>query len=248
MITNANNRVIGLRAVQALLAKGSAGRTIRQLFFAERGAARELIDAAKRADISTCQVTTAALDELAGGGVHQGVVALVGDYAYVDMHALLEDQRQPLLLLVDGVTDPQNLGAMMRAALVLGATGIVLTKDRCAQINATVTRVACGATEYLPCARVTNLVRAIAELKEAEVWVAGTVESGGQHPADVDLRRSLAIVLGSEGRGMRPLVVKQCDFLLTIPALGEIAALNVGTATGVVLYEVSRQRRSPPGN
>lgn len=183
------------------------------------------------------------LDALCGVHSHQGVVAVCGELRYADLHELYDGVSKPLILAVDGVTDPQNLGAMLRSVLVLGGTGVVLTKDRCCAVTPTVVRISSGASEHLPIARVTNLARAIDELKQAGVWIAGTVESGGQTPAAVDLDLPLALVLGSEGKGMRPLVRKRCDLLLTIPCSAAIAALNVASATAVFFYEAGRQRQ-----
>jgi 23S rRNA (guanosine2251-2'-O)-methyltransferase len=182
------------------------------------------------------------LDGLSGASSHQGVVAVVGELEYRELYELYDNVQKPLILAVDGVTDPQNLGAMLRSVMVLGGTGVVLTRDRCCAVTSTVVRISSGASEHLPIARVTNLARALDELKQAGVWVAGTVEDGGQTPAAVDLDMPLALVLGSEGKGMRPLVRKRCDLLLTIPCSAEIAALNVASATAIMFYEASRQR------
>lgn len=183
------------------------------------------------------------LDELCGPS-HQGIAAVVGDFPYLDLHQVAEQGPEPrLLVAVDSVTDPQNLGAIIRSALVLGATGLVLPKKRSAQITPTVVRVSVGATEHLPCARVTNLARALAQLKEADYWIAGSVEEGGQDPAATDLSGPLVLVVGSEHKGIRPLVLRACDLLLTIPSSCGIASLNVAAATTALLYEIARQRR-----
>lgn len=182
------------------------------------------------------------LSALCGDVNHQGIVAVVGDFSYVALEDLVEGLADPLILAVDGVTDPQNLGAMIRSAVVLGATGAILTVDRCAAITPAVVRVSSGASEHLPCAQVTNLVRALDSLKKRGVWVMGTVESGGIAPAEADLRGPVVLVMGSEQRGMRRLVGEACDVLLTIPTPGPIAALNVASATTAVFYEACRQR------
>lgn len=181
------------------------------------------------------------LDRIAASASHQGLIASVGDYEYVALEDLIENQDRILLLVVDGVTDPQNLGAMLRSAAVFGATGVVLTKDRCAAINNTVMRISSGASEHLPVAKVTNLSRAIKTLKEAGVWVIGTVEADGERLSTIDLTIPSALVLGSEGKGMRPNIRKHCDALITLPTPGPIPALNVAAATAVVFYEAARQ-------
>jgi len=240
--------VYGVRPVGELLRR-RAGEVQSLWLAAERSAAGEALQAlrgvAEARGVPLQVVPREQLDTLCAGESHQGVAAIVGDYVYLELEQLVpaEAARAPLLVAVDGVTDPQNLGAMFRAAAVLGATGMVLTKDRCAGVTPLVVRVSSGATEHLPCARVTNLTRALEQLKEHGVWVAGTVERGGQVPAEVDLAGPLALVLGSEQRGLRPGVAKACDFLLTIPTPGPMAALNVASATAVLVYEAARQRR-----
>ncbi|MCC6749657.1 MAG: 23S rRNA (guanosine(2251)-2'-O)-methyltransferase RlmB [Deltaproteobacteria bacterium] len=234
--------VFGIHPVQELLRRTE--RPVQELLLAPDSKVGPLVAAAQARGIKVQRTTRETLDALAGGNTHQGVAAVTGDFPYLDLYGLLERREgTPLLLVVDGVTDPQNLGAMFRSALVLGATGVVLTRDRCAAITATVVRVSSGATEHLPCARVTNLVRAVEELKEAGIWVAAAVEQGGTEPAATDLTGPLAIVLGNEHKGVRPLVQRACDLKLTIPALGRIAALNVASATTALFYEAARQRR-----
>lgn len=241
--------VYGVRPVGELLRR-RAGEVQNLWLAAERNAGTEAIQAlrvtAEGRGVAVHVVPGEQLDALCPGESHQGVAAVVGDYVYVELEELapLDAARAPLIVAVDGVTDPQNLGAMFRAASVLGATGMVLTKDRCANVSPLVVRVSSGATEHLPCARVTNLSRALEQLKERGVWVAGTVERGGKAPAEVDLAGPLALVLGSEQRGLRPGVAKACDYLLTIPTPGPIAALNVASATAVLVYEAARQRRA----
>ncbi|PID38439.1 MAG: 23S rRNA (guanosine(2251)-2'-O)-methyltransferase RlmB [Proteobacteria bacterium] len=215
---------------------------------ARRDAELEALLAKLPAEVTPQRVPREQLELICGSSSHQGVVAAVGDYPYVDLEGLLEgdavEATPALLLVVDGVTDPQNLGAMLRSALVFGASGVVLTRDRCASITPTVVRVSSGASEHLRCARVTNLSRALEKLKELGVWIVGTVERGGEHPARIDLRVPCALVLGSEGKGMRPNVKKHCDLLLTLPAAGPIGALNVAAATTAAFYEAARQRSS----
>jgi 23S rRNA (guanosine2251-2'-O)-methyltransferase len=232
--------VFGVRPVEELLRRED--RRVEQLLVARDARLGPLIAAAERRGIPVVRTAPGELSALCGES-HQGVAALAGAYPYRDLEHLLDLGGVPLLLLVDGVTDPQNLGAMIRSAVVLGATGLVLTKDRCAGITPAVVRVSSGATEHLPCARITNLVRAIEQLKAAGVWVAATVERGGGHPADTDLTVPLALVMGSEQRGVRPLVLRHCDMTLTIPSRAQIASLNVAAATTAVLYEANRQRR-----
>jgi 23S rRNA (guanosine2251-2'-O)-methyltransferase len=240
--------VYGLHPVEELLRRRD--RQVQALFVARRDGASSLLAAAAARGIAVQTSSPGELDQLCGGGSHQGVAALVGEYAYSELEDLVERRDStpiPLLVVLDSITDPQNVGAIIRSALVLGATGLVLPKDRAAPITPAVVRVSAGASEHLPCARVTNLARALAQLKHAELWVVGTVESGGEPPERVDLTGPVAIVFGSEQRGMRPLVRSACDLLVTIPSLGRIASLNVAAAATALLYEASRQRRASPG-
>jgi 23S rRNA (guanosine2251-2'-O)-methyltransferase len=180
------------------------------------------------------------------GGVHQGVGAEVAEFRYAELPDLIESARArkeaPFLLLLDGVTDPQNLGALIRSAHALGAHGVVVPKDRAAGVTPAVAKAAAGALEHCPLARVTNLTRAIEDLKEEQVWSIALAADGDRDLAEVDLTGGLALVLGSEGRGVRPLVRKTCDLVVRIPMLGRVGTLNVAAAGAVALYEAARQR------
>jgi 23S rRNA (guanosine2251-2'-O)-methyltransferase len=191
------------------------------------------------------------LDRLCRGGVHQGVLALCGAYRYADgVSALLENAAQsgaaPLLLVLDGITDPQNLGALTRSAFVLGGHGMVVPKDRAAAVTPAAVKAAAGATELLPIALVPNLVRAMHELKDRGVWLIAAVApgQGGVPPWELDLTQPSALCLGSEGQGLRPLVRKTCELRVEIPMLGGLrgASLNVAAAGAALLYEALRQR------
>jgi 23S rRNA (guanosine2251-2'-O)-methyltransferase len=194
------------------------------------------------------------LDKLAHGGVHQGVVALCGAFRYADGPSALlahakERDEAPLLLVLDGVQDPQNLGALVRSTYVLGGHGVIVPQDRAAAVTPTVVKAAAGATELLPIAQVPNLVRAMNELQESGVWLVAAVAPGqdGQPPWQLDLTQPVALVLGGEGRGLRPLVRKTCELRVEIPMQPGLhgASLNVSTAGAVLLYEALRQRRAP---
>jgi len=232
--------VYGLHPVEELLRKRPA--EVKALLHAERPP-RALLAEAEARGIALTRSTSEELEALCQSSSHQGVVALVGEYRYHALDELLGGDERPLLVAADSLMDPQNLGSIIRTTLVIGGTGLILPKDRSVSITPTVVRVSSGATEHLRCARVTNLVRALGELKQAGLWVAGTVESGGMHPADADLDVPLVVVIGSEQKGIRPLVRRHCDLLLTIPSPSSLASLNVAAATAAVLYEVARQRR-----
>jgi 23S rRNA (guanosine2251-2'-O)-methyltransferase len=189
----------------------------------------------------------AGLDELAKGGVHQGVVAVVGEYNYAQLDELLalakKSGRPPLVLVLDSVQDPQNLGALVRTAHVVGAHGVVIPKDRAVGVTPAVVKASAGATEHVRIATVTNVARALEELKEAGLWIAGAVAAGdSKAPWEIDFTVPIALVLGAEGKGIRPLVQRGCDLLVQIPMEGEVASLNVGAAGAMLLYEIVRQR------
>jgi len=180
------------------------------------------------------------------GGVHQGVGAEVAEFRYAELPDLLDAARAggeaPFLLLLDGVTDPQNLGALIRSAHALGAHGVVLPKDRAAGITPAVSKAAAGALEHCPVARVTNLSRALDDLKDAQVWSVALAADADRDLTEVDLGAGTALVLGSEGKGVRPLVRKTCDHAARIPMAGQVGSLNVAAAGAIALYEVARQR------
>ena len=179
-------------------------------------------------------------------GRHQGVVALVHDLPGKSLDDLLDSLTvPPMLLVLDGVTDPHNLGACLRTADACGAVAVVIPKDRAAGLNATVRKVAAGAAETTPVVTVTNLVRSLKLLKEAGLWVVGAAAEGEQLACEADLKGPLALVLGAEGTGLRDLTRKTCDYLVRLPQLGSVESLNVSVATGMLLYEAVRQRLKP---
>jgi 23S rRNA (guanosine2251-2'-O)-methyltransferase len=198
---------------------------------------------ARRNHVPCERRTRAELDEIAGPGArHQGAVAVVGEYPYVDVQALL-DAPLPLVLALDSVTDPQNLGALVRSAHVLGAQGVIIPRDRAAQVTPAVVRASAGATEHMRIAQVTNLSRTLEMLKETGLWVVGAVAGGSARaPWELDLREPTAIVVGAEAAGLRRLVAKVCDAHVTIPMAGRLGSLNASAAGAVLLYEAVRQR------
>jgi len=185
------------------------------------------------------------LDRRARGGVHQGVGAELAEFRYLELPDLLDTIKGAAFLLVlDGVTDPQNLGALVRSAHALGAHGVVVPKDRAAGVTPSVTKAAAGALEHCPIVRVTNLSRAVDQMKENGIWTVALVADGEKTLGEVDLKEPTALVLGSEGSGVRPLVRKTCDHVARIPMGGQLGSLNVSAAGAISLYEVARQRAS----
>jgi 23S rRNA (guanosine2251-2'-O)-methyltransferase len=213
---------------------------------------RAFVERAREAGAKVIDSDDERLGKLAGSPRHQGVVAKVTALAM--LHSLDEVMEGveaagalPLLLVLDGVTDPHNLGACLRVADGAGAHAVLAPKDHAVGLNATVAKVASGAAETVPYLMVTNLARSLKELKERDVWVIGTSDQAEKSIFDVDLNRPLALVLGAEGDGMRQLTAKTCDELVSIPMQGAVESLNVSVASGVCLYEALRQRRSKQG-
>jgi 23S rRNA (guanosine2251-2'-O)-methyltransferase len=186
----------------------------------------------------------AELDRLAGANSHQGVVAVTSSKQYTELDDVIAAKRREysLIVVLDGVEDPHNLGAILRTADAAGADGVVIPERRAAGVTGTVAKASAGASEHLPVAKVTNIARTLEELKEKNLWIVGLDERGQQQYNQVDYKMNCAVVLGAEGKGLHDLVAKKCDFLVSIPMLGKVPSLNVSVAAGVVLYEVVRQR------
>ena len=205
--------------------------------------ARELVARAEQARVAVHAVDHARLDALAGHGRHQGVVAVVDDaLPHVTLDDVLDSPAEPpLLLVLDGVTDPHNLGACLRSADAFGALAVVVPKDRAVGVNATVAKAASGAADTVPVIAVTNLSRAMREMKERGVWLLGA-DAGGEPLHEADLRGPIAWVLGAEGAGLRRLTRESCDRIVGIPLSGSVASLNVSVAAGICLYATRAAR------
>ena len=206
------------------------------------------VDQAQARGIRVMFVDKKRLDGISQGVRHQGVVALAKEVALaLDLDELLdqvEDRKEkPFLLLLDGVTDPHNLGACLRTADAAGCHAVIAPRDRAVGLNATVRRVACGAAETVPYLTVTNLARTMRELKDRDIWLVGTDDEATHSLHAVDARAAMAWVMGAEGEGMRRLVRETCDELVSIPMLGSVESLNVSVASAVCLYETVRQRQ-----
>jgi 23S rRNA (guanosine2251-2'-O)-methyltransferase len=208
--------------------------------------ARDLAAVAERAKVHLMRVPTRRLDGFYGGGRHQGVVARIEVRKVSDsLDEILEGVEHPLLLVLDGVTDPHNLGACLRVADGAGAHAVLAPKDRAVGVTPTVSKVASGAAESTPYLMVTNLARTLSELKERNIWIVGADERAEKTLYEADLPESIAWVLGAEGEGMRRLTRESCDLLVRIPMRGEVPSLNVSVSAGVCLYESARRRRAP---
>lgn len=186
------------------------------------------------------------VEKLAPCRVHQGVVGLCREYAYASVDDILAHRhpsfRHDLVLILDSVTDPQNLGSIIRTAHCFGANGVIIPEDRAAPVTAAVLKASAGAAQHLPTARVVNLVRTIEALKARGFWIYGADAAAQTDLSTPDYAGPVALVMGSEGQGIRPLVRKACDFLISVPMRGEVASLNVAVATGVILYAISASR------
>lgn len=240
--------VYGLHAVRSLLER-QPGR-VRQVWLqAGRDDARvaEIRRLAAEHGVRVGGKQVAELDRLAGGGVHQGVAAELAP-GNAPAEADLEDivrgaGRQALLLVLDGVQDPHNLGACLRTADAAGAQAVIAPRDRAAGLTGVARKVAAGAAENVPFIQVTNLARTLGRLKELGVWIVGAAGQAEMELYQADLKGPLAVVMGSEGAGLRRLTREACDFTVRLPMRGTVESLNVSVATGIVLYEALRQRR-----
>ena len=212
----------------------------------------DVVQVAETAGVRVMRVPGKRLDGFYGGGRHQGIVARVtGRDEQATLEEVLDRLREPALLLVlDGVTDPHNLGACLRVADAAGAHAVIVPKDRSAGLSPTVTKVASGATESVPFLAATNLARTLDALKARGVWVVGAAEEGAEDLYETDLPDAIAWVLGSEGEGMRRLTRERCDKLVRIPMHGQVESLNVSVAAGLCLYESRRRRQAaaPPAS
>ena len=209
---------------------------------------QEIVSLAQRLGVRVQFVPKATLDKKTDGGNHQGILITATAVPPLNEHDLdrlcEEAGARAFFLVLDGVTDPHNLGACVRTADAAGVTAVIVPKDKSASITPIVSKVACGAAETVPFVQVTNLARTLRQLQERQVWVIGTAGEATRTLYNVDMRGAVALVMGAEGDGMRRLTRETCDELIRIPLLGTVSSLNVSVATGVCLYEVVRQRQN----
>jgi 23S rRNA (guanosine2251-2'-O)-methyltransferase len=240
------NVIYGINSVaEALKARGRSFQWV--------GVAKErndlrlqrIIEECRRNSVSVRFMPRTELDRMANTGAHQGVVAVTAAKQYADLDDVLATKRgaYSLVVILDGVEDPHNFGAILRTAEAAGADGVVIPERRAAGVTGTVAKASAGASEHLAVAKVTNIARTLEELKSKGLWIVGLDERGKQNYDQIDYKMDCAVVLGAEGKGVHDLVAKKCDFLVSIPMLGKVPSLNVSVAGGIVLYEVVRQRR-----
>ncbi len=207
---------------------------------------QSVIDLAHQKGVPIIYTEKEYLDRMAKGGQHQNVVALLKDPSYATLEEILHRSKQrgekTLLLILDGIQDPQNLGSIIRTSLGCGVHGVIIPKDRAVGITTTVAKVSAGAVAHMPVARVVNIATTVDTLKKEGIWVFGASAEAKDWIFDLDLMLDLAIVIGAEGKGIRPLVKKKCDRLFSIPMKGPVSSFNASVAGGMILYEVLRQR------
>ncbi len=243
-----SEKIFGIHAVQALLERQP--QRFQQVFVLKGREDRRLqplIHALEAQGITVQVATRQWLDEASEGAVHQGILAQVKpgrQYQEGDLPDLLEKIETPLLLILDGVTDPHNLGACLRSADAAGVHAVIVPKDRSAALNATAKKVASGAAETVPLIRVTNLARTMRLLQQYHVWIVGTAGEADHTVYQSKMTGGMALVMGAEGEGMRRLTREHCDELISIPMAGSVSSLNVSVATGICLFEAVRQRQA----
>lgn len=238
------NAIIGRNPVIEAL---KSGREIEKIFIGKgaEGSITKIIGMAKDAGVPLYQSDKVTLDRIAGGRPHQGVIAYASAYSYSeldDIYAKAAAQNEePLIIILDNLEDPHNLGAIMRTAECAGAHGVIIPKRRSCGLTEVVAKASAGAIEYMPCVKVANISQTIDQLKEEGFWVAAC-DMGGNAYYNQDLTGKLAIIIGSEGNGISPLVKKKCDFVVSMPMVGKITSLNASNAAAVLMYEVRKQR------
>lgn len=244
------DRLTGIHAVREALEAGSAFDRIVIAKGRQDTRVEEIVQLARGRGITVRFEDRGQLDRLANTRDHQGVVAMVAARAPATLEDIIANANQSkgqqgLIVLLDGVEDPHNLGAIVRTALAAGAHGVVIPERRAVGLTDTVARASAGALAHLPVAKVTNLARAMEDLKQAGYWLVGLDEAGEKSYTEVDYTTPTGIIMGGEGNGLHELTRKRCDFVVSLPTTGPVKSLNVSVATGVVLFEALRQRRAP---
>lgn len=241
-----DDQIEGRNAVLELL---ESGKDINKIYITKgekKGSITKIIAIANEKKIVIVEKDKKQMDMMAGTENYQGVIAIVPPYEYVEIEDILnnakEKNKDPLILILDGIEDTHNLGAIIRTAEAAGVDGIIIPKRRAASVNSTVSKVACGALEYMKIARVNNINDAINQLKENGIWVCGTAVESDKFYYEQDLTGPLAIVIGNEANGISNLVKRNCDFLVKIPMIGNTQSLNASVSTGIVIYGALRQR------
>jgi 23S rRNA (guanosine2251-2'-O)-methyltransferase len=239
--------IYGINSIRDLLRQNKDGWE-KIIIASGRGgsAVKEIMEIARTKKIPVEFCERKYLDKLAGTTENQGVIALGKPFVYADLDVLIKNRKQPsdfdLILILDSIMDPQNLGSIIRTAHCMGANGVVIPEDRSANVTAAVSKASAGSVQQIPVARVVNLSQTIDYLKNKGFWVFGAEAHDGKSIKGMDFNCSVVLVLGGEAKGIRPLVKKKCDFLITIPLAGDFDSLNVSVAAGIIQYEIFCQR------
>lgn len=237
-----DNKICGVHAVyEALASRGQPIERIHIARDAHSAKLKDILNLARERSVPVRKEDRVILDRMAQGAVHQGIIAIASAFEYSDFEVLFKSEN-PLVVMLDGVEDPHNLGAVIRTAEACKVSGVVVPERHSAPLTPTAVKASAGASAYTPIVRVKNLVAAIDEMKARGLWIIGLDPAGTKNWTDFDYKGGIALVLGGEHRGVRRLVREHCDVLVRIPMLGNIASLNISVAAGVILYEVVRQR------
>ena len=243
---NFEDQIEGRNSVLELL---EAEKDINKIYVTrgeKQGSINKIIGRAKGKGIVLVEVDKSKLDEMSQTGNHQGVIAIVPPFEYCEVEDILieakDKNEQPFILILDGIEDPHNLGAIIRTAETAGVHGVIIPKRRAASVNSTVNKVSAGAVEHMKVARVNNINDTIQFLKDSGLWIIGTDGNAENYYYEQDLTGPIALVIGSEGYGMNRLVSKNCDILVKIPMMGKITSLNASVSAGIVTYEIVKQR------
>lgn len=240
------NQLEGRNAILEALRNGRDMEKLMVIKGSAEGTIKRIIAQASKKGVVIQEVSRQKLDELSQTKNHQGVIAIVSAHNYATIEDILDNAQSkgepPFIVILDGITDPHNLGAIIRSAECAGAHGVIVPKHRSVGLNATVGKTSAGAIEYMPVARVTNIVKTMEQLKKQGLWFA-CADMKGLDYFDTDMKGAIGIVIGSEGDGVSRLVKENCDFTVAIPMYGKIASLNASVAAGLLLYEVVRQRK-----
>ena len=241
-----SDQVEGRNSVIELL---ESGKDINKLYITKgekNGSINKIIALAKDNKVVIVEKDKKQMEEMAQTDNYQGVIAIVPPFEYCEIDDILnyakEKEENPFVIILDGIEDTHNLGAIIRTAETAGVHGIIIPKRRAASVNSTVSKVSCGAVEYMRVARVNNITDSIKKLKEEGLWICGTSISAEKYYFNQDLTGPLGIVIGNEGKGMSDLVEKNCDFLVKIPMMGKVESLNASVSTGIIIYEALKQR------
>ena len=243
-----DDQVEGRNAVLELL---NSGKDINKLYIADgekHGSINKIIALAKEKKVIISEISKAKLNQMSQTDNNQGVIAIVPPFNYCEvediLHVAENRNEKPFIIILDGIEDPYNLGAIIRTAETAGVHGIIIPKRRAATVNSTVTKVSAGAVEHMKIARVNNITETIKYLKEQDIWICGTDINTNKYYYQEDFTGGIGIVIGSEGFGMSRLVKENCDFLVKIPMKGKITSLNASVSAGIVMYEVVKQRNN----